>query len=84
MSLFSSSIGRHLNGHKELSKHAEIIDLRAKAGQKVYFPTICSNNTPLNVLVKPGDKVKAGQKIAERTDFYVPIYASVSGTVLPK
>ena len=82
MSLFSSSIGRHLNGHKELSKHAEIIDLRAKAGQKVYFPTICSNNTPLNVLVKPGDKVKAGQKIAERTDFYVPIYASVSGTVL--
>ena len=58
MSLFSSSIGRHLNGYKELSKHAEIIDLRAKAGQKVYFPTICSNNTPLNVLVKPGDKVR--------------------------
>ena len=82
MSLFSSSIGRHLNGHKELSKDAEVIDLRNRKGLKVYFPTVAANNTPITVLVQPGDKVKAGQKIAERTDFYVPIYSSVSGTVL--
>ena len=82
MILFRSSGRRHLNGHKNLSKDSEIIDLGSKQGSKVYFSTVAPNNTPITVLVNPGDKVKVGQKIAERTDFYVPIYSSVSGTVL--
>lgn len=82
MILFRSVGRRHLNGYKELSKHSEIIDLGSKQGSKVFFPTMAPNNTPIKVLVNPGDKVKVGQKIAERTDFYVPIYSSVSGTVL--
>lgn len=82
MILFRSVGRRHLNGYKELSKHSEIINLGSKKGSKVYFPTMAPNNTAIKVLVKPGDKVLVGQKIAERTDFYVPIYSSVSGTVL--
>jgi electron transport complex protein RnfC len=82
MILFRSLGRRHLDGHKELSKHSDIITLSSKAGAKVYYPTFSPNNKPMNVLVKPGDKVKVGQKIMERTDFYVPIYSSVSGTVL--
>ncbi len=82
MILFRSVGRRHLDGHKELSKHSEIIHLDSKKGSKVYFPTMAPNNTAIKVLVAPGDKVKVGQKIAERTDFYVPIYSSVSGTVL--
>lgn len=82
MILFRSVGRRHLDGHKELSKDAEIITIDSKAGSKVYFPTMAPNNTAIKVLVNPGDKVKVGQKIAERTDFYVPIYSSVSGTVL--
>lgn len=82
MILFRSVGRRHLDGYKELSKHNEIIHLVSEKGSKVYFPTTAPNNTPIKVLVSVGDKVKVGQKIAERTDFYVPIYSSVSGTVL--
>ena len=82
MILFRSVGRKHLNGFKELSKHSEIIKLGSKAGSKVYFSTMAPNNTPIKILVNVGDHVKVGQKIAERTDFYVPIYSTVSGTVL--
>ena len=82
MILFRSVGRRHLNGHKELSKHSEIINLGSNKGSKVYFPTMAPNASAIKVLVNPGDTVKVGQKIAERTDFYVPIYSPVSGVVL--
>lgn len=83
MSLFGSIGHKHLDGHKELTKHTEIINLIEKRTvRKVYFPTISPNGKPINMLVKPGDHVKLGTKIGERTDFYVPVYSSVSGTVL--
>ena len=82
MILFRSVGRRHLNGHKELSKHSEIINLGSNKGSKVYFPTMAPNASAIKVLVNPGDIVKVGQKIAERTDFYVPIYSPVSGVVL--
>ena len=82
MILFRSVGRKHLNGFKELSKHSEIIKLGSKAESKVYFSTMAPNNTPIKILVNVGDHVKVGQKIAERTDFYVPIYSPVSGTVL--
>lgn len=82
MGLFGSKGRNHLKGYKELSKHSEIINLEAKEGMKVYFPTMAPNRTPITYDVKPGDKVLAGQRIGVRTDFYVPIYSSVSGTVL--
>ena len=58
MILFRSSGRRHLNGHKNLSKDSEIINLGSKQGSKVYFATVAPNNTPITVLVNPGDKVK--------------------------
>ena len=84
MGLFSSIGHKHLDGHKELTKHSEIISLLhgEYMPTKVYFPTMSGNGKPITALVNPGDQVKVGTKIAERTDFGVPVYSSVSGTVL--
>lgn len=82
MGLFASKGRNHLEGFKELSKHSEIITIDAVNGFKVYFPTMSPNKKPIEYAVKVGDYVKEGQLIGHRTDFYVPIYSSVSGTVL--
>lgn len=81
MSLFRATRYLHLEGYKNLSKDKEILFLDDKKGLKVYFPCLI-NNKQIKVLVNEGDNVYLGQKIAERTDFYVPIYSSVSGIVL--
>ncbi len=84
MSLFSSKGQKHIDGHKELTKHEEIISLVSgnNAPKKVYFPTMAPNGKPITFDVKEGDKVKVGTKIGLRSDFYVPIYSSVSGKVV--
>lgn len=82
MGLFGSKVGNHLDGHKGLTKHEEVLVIGAPKGHKQYFPTLAPNKTVINFNVKPGDKVLKGQKIGERSDFYVPIYSSVSGIVL--
>lgn len=84
MGLFCSKGHKHLEGHKELTKHSEIISLvgSGKDPKKVYFPTMSPNGKPINACVNVGDKVKVGTKIAERSDFGVPYYSSVSGTVV--
>ncbi|MCI5745660.1 MAG: RnfABCDGE type electron transport complex subunit C [Erysipelotrichaceae bacterium] len=83
MSLFGSKGHRHLDGHKELTKHEEIISLVSGDNmvKQVYFPTMSPNGKPITYTVKEGDYVKVGSKIGTRTDFYVPIYCSVSGVV---
>ena len=82
MGLFCSKGRNHIEGYKELSKHSEIISIEDNVGFKVYFPTMSPNKKPIEYLVKPGDHVKKGQLIGKRTDFYVPIYSSVSGEVV--
>ena len=84
MSLFGSKGRRHLDGHKDLTKHQEIISLvhGENTVKEVYFPTMSANGKPITILVKPGDAVKVGTKIGTRTDFEVPVYSSVSGTVV--
>lgn len=83
MSLFGSRGRRHLNGHKELTKHEKIISLVRSENDPslVYFPTMSPNGKPITYTVNVGDSVKVGTRIGTRTDFYVPIYSSVSGTV---
>lgn len=83
MGLFSSKGRKHLNGHKELTKHSEIISIVSgnNAVKEVYFPTMSPNGKPISYTVNPGDSVKVGTRIGCRTDFYVPIYSSVSGVV---
>ena len=83
MSLFGSKGRRHIDGHKDLTKHQEIISLvqGENMPKEVYFPTMSPNGKPITYTVKEGDSVKVGTKIGTRTDFCVPIYSSVSGTV---
>ena len=79
-----SSIGkRHINGHKELTAHKEVVDLRndKEICKEVYFPVLAPNGKEMEVLVKEKDVVKVGTVICKRNDFYVPIYSSVSGKV---
>lgn len=80
MSFLTGPMRKHVNGHKELTDHTEIkfVD----PGQFVYLPLINMGSTAYEVLVKEGDSVKVGTKVAFRKDhFTVPLYSSVSGTV---
>ena len=50
---------------------------------EVLLPILQNIGAPATILVKKGDTVKIGQKIAEANDpVSVPVYATVSGTVL--
>ncbi|MCH3977342.1 MAG: RnfABCDGE type electron transport complex subunit C [Bacilli bacterium] len=82
MKIFGSVGHQHIPGQKELTKSKESIILADTVGFKVYFPLASANGKPVNVLVKEGDHVLIGTKILERTDFYVPQFASVSGEVV--
>ncbi len=80
MSFLIGPMQKHLNGHKELTAHSEV--LRVAPQDKVYIP-LAMGNSKIEVLVKENDLVKVGTLVAARNDhFYVPIFASVSGKVL--
>ncbi len=80
MSFLIGPMQKHLDGHKELTAHNEI--LRIAPQDKVYIPLVMGN-AKIDVLVKENDLVKVGTQVAARNDrFYVPIFASVSGKVL--
>lgn len=79
MSFILGQMKYHLDGKKELTAHQELLKIDAPSVVKI--PLIASN-VNATLLVKEGDYVKVGTKIAERNDhFYVPIYSSISGTV---
>ena len=81
MSIFTGKMRSHLEGHKDLTNHEPVLKLPKT--DKVYLPLINMNSTTVEVLVKPGDKVYVGTKVAQRNDhFIVPIYSSVSGKVV--
>lgn len=72
--------GIHPYDGKDLSKDKPIRDVLPK-GELVY-PLSQHIGAPATAVVKKGDKVLVGQKIAEATGFVsAPVYASVSGTV---
>lgn len=80
MGIFSSYGKKHLNGHKDLTHHDEIIDITGSV-KNVYLPVVSPNGKDIEIVVKEGDVVKVGSRIGTRTDFYVPIYSPVSGVV---
>ena len=56
--------------------------MEVKAGSKVFIPLICGPSVNLEILVKEGDHVSIGTKVAQCNERnVVPIFASVSGTV---
>ena len=72
--------GIHPYDGKDLSKDKPIRDVLPK-GDLVY-PLSQHIGAPATAIVKKGDKVLVGQKIAEATGFVsAPVYATVSGTV---
>ncbi len=74
---------KHLEGHKNLSDHRDVV--RVNAGKFVYIPLMSMFSTNIEVLVNEGDKVKVGTLIARRVDgMIVPFFSSVSGTVVGK
>lgn len=80
MSLFKGPMRQHIKGYKDLTDHIDV--LHVEAGKEVYIPLICGASTTLDMLVKEGDHVCIGTKIAQCNERnVVPIYASVSGTV---
>lgn len=80
MSLFRGAMRQHIQGHKELTEHVDILNV--KANECVYIPMVQGPSTKLDILVNEGDQVFVGTKLAvcnERN--VVPIFSSVSGVV---
>lgn len=84
--IITSKGKKHIDGHKELTAHNDIVDLTndKDVASLVYFPLVSPNGKDVNLLVKEKAKVKVGTKIIERIDFEIPIFSSVSGTVKGK
>ena len=62
---------------------ADVCPVRIVPDGELLFPTIQHIGAPATLLVKKGDEVKVGQKIAEAGGANSsPIYSSVSGTVI--
>ena len=79
MSFLTGPMNHHLEGHKEITKHADV--LKTIDPDVVWIPLV-NGNAPCKPLVGIGDEVKVGTKIAERNDhFYLPLFSPVSGTV---
>lgn len=72
--------GLHIRDYKEFTNSYETKPLMPC--DLHIFPITQHIGTPLNVLVKPGDVVKVGDKLADAEDYMaVPVHSSVSGTV---
>ncbi len=81
MSLFKGRMRQHIPGHKDLTKHKDVLDV--KPGKKVFIPLYAGHSTNFELLVKEGDQVFVGTKIAVCNEkIVVPIYSSVSGIVV--
>ena len=84
MNIFGTKGKTHIEGHKSLTTSAPILELAKEKVAKVYLPLLSPNGKEIKVCVADGDRVLVGTKYAERTDFYVPQYSPIAGTVLGK
>lgn len=81
MRLFSTIGRRKIPAHKKESIAREPFAIDIQKVAFVYFPLVAGNNAVCEPLVKVGDKVKVGTRIAFRQQFSVPLFSSVSGVV---
>ncbi|MBE6123446.1 MAG: RnfABCDGE type electron transport complex subunit C [Erysipelotrichaceae bacterium] len=80
MSFLTGPMHYHLEGHKELTAHKDVLILEEP--DDVYVPLVNGRATCTPV-VQPGDKVCVGTKLGEPVDhWYVPVFSPVSGTVV--
>lgn len=82
MRLFSTIGRRKIAAHKKESLVLDPVELAIEKVTHVYFPLVAGNGAPYDPLVKAGDEVKVGTKIALRDQFCVPLFSSVSGEVV--
>ena len=81
MSLFKGRMHQYIPGHKDLTEHKDVLDV--KPGKKVFIPLYAGHSTNFELLVKEGDQVFVGTKLAICNEkMVVPIYSSVSGIVV--
>lgn len=81
MKLFTFKGGVHPPDRKKITENKPIEKMPVP--KKVYISLLQHIGSPLESLVKPGDMVKIGQKIAESKAFLsVPVHSSVSGKVI--
>lgn len=73
--------GIHPDPHKEGTSWRPIEDLPAPA--EVRLPLLQHIGAAAEPLVKKGDRVRRGQKIAEAADSGAPLHATISGKVKP-
>jgi H+/Na+-translocating ferredoxin:NAD+ oxidoreductase subunit C len=74
--------GLHVDSHKEGTASRPIERLRP-APREVWLPLAESFGPPLEPVVKKGDVVSRGQKVAEGGPGSVPVHATISGKVKP-
>ena len=80
MGLLTFKGGIHPDDGKKLSKDKPIQSILP--GEELVFPLSQHIGAPASAIVKQGDRVLRGQKIAEAGGFVsAPVYSSVSGTV---
>ncbi|MEG0358690.1 MAG: RnfABCDGE type electron transport complex subunit C [Anaerorhabdus sp.] len=79
MSFIIGPMRKHVNGHKELTSHGDIVKISAP---KTIAIPLANGASDADLLVKEGDIVKVGTKIAQcNGKFTIPLFSSVSGTV---
>lgn len=80
MSLFKGPMRNHIDGHKELTEHKEIVSVKPSI---VAIPLFAGFDPNPEILVQVGDSVKVGTQIAIfKERFVVPVFSSVSGKVI--
>lgn len=73
--------GIRINKGKELTKSKKLVFYNKP--KKVYIPLISGGDRNVTVIVKKGDYIHKGSIVAKRKGKYkIPIYSSVSGTVI--
>jgi electron transport complex protein RnfC len=84
LNIFTALKPLHIDGRKETSAHAPILQLPKEASAFIYIPLVGPNGVEIDVKVNVGDTVKIGQVIGVRKDMDVPFFSSVAGIVLRK
>ena len=84
MNIFTSLVMRKLDGHKHGTCQCDVMTLDERQIERVYIPIVGPNGAEIELFLKEGDNVKVGTIIGRRKDFYVPVFSSVSGTIVGK